>query len=158
MINITSITEELGRLTMTEALRRHIGPGRKFTADEAARAIDVQRRTIDSWLAGQSCPCFYKQLRLCAWLGEPFTCDLLAVAGQRAKAVEPGDGCPHRANAELASALSIVADALRDGRMDHHEEPVVFEAVKRVAIWSSGYVAARDPITKPLRAMPAVAE
>lgn len=152
MDDIRLISNELMREAIAEALGREIGPRRPMTDEQAADLLGVDVRTLQSWRLGETAPCLYKFIRLCRLFGEPFANEFLGHAGLRSEPVHEGDGCHFHANRRIVSAAFTFANALDDGHVDHVEERDLIQAVRDLIDFLPGFLAARDPKVRPIRA------
>lgn len=114
-----TITQANAQERLTRALRLFVGPGRPWSAPLLAETIEVDERTVRSWMEGHSTPCTYKLLRLAAVLGPVFTSHVLEPAGQAGRVLE-GDGeqaCTLTINAKASQLVATIAGHLEDGRL-----------------------------------------
>lgn len=153
MGDIRSITNDLLSEVIADALRRHVGPGRTYTYDQAALAVGVERRTMQSWVLGETPPQSHKLVRIFRWLGPDVANDVLGLAGLMTLPVQQPDGDEFALNEDMAALLFKLAWALKDdGRIDHQELaeiiPVARIAHARVGAW----LAEHDPKIRPLKA------
>lgn len=123
------ITNALLLQVSTEALRQHIGPHRQFSYYDVASGIDVDERTVESWVLGRSVPSLPHWLRLCSFINNnEFTNQFLRVAGfDGADKPEQRFVADSDMNATVAKLTSIMSDALADLRIDHMERVKVMK-------------------------------
>ena len=150
MTNLDSFDQEFAAGVVSDALRRHIGPGKAFTYAQAAEALGEDGRTIKSWCAGDTTPRTHSHLRLMCFLGVAYVNDLLRPAGYQAKPLDGGCGDDFKLNAGLAGALTVIAEALGDdatpGRIDHRERAAVLTAVRVAHSLTSKWLAVHSPV------------
>ena len=127
MTKTKDITNDLATEILADALRRRVGPGKKYGVDHVADATDIDRRTIDGWRKGESAPCFYKTLRLITVLGEGFRDEITAIAIDRSGAADPAQS----ATEILDVAKQLMERCFDDGKFCHrdaaHMVPILIE-------------------------------
>lgn len=70
------------RATVSLALRRRVGTGRRFTVDQLATAIGRGRRTVEGWLYGETAPRGEDLSRLIAFFEGDFANEILGGTGK----------------------------------------------------------------------------
>ncbi len=121
------ITSDLANEIFADALRRRVGPGKKFGVDVVSDATGIKRRTIDGWRQGDTAPCFYKTLQLITVLGQGFRDEITAVAIDRS-----GDADPAQSATEILDvAKQLLERCHDDGKFCHrdaaHMIPILIE-------------------------------
>ena len=82
MMNPALITHDIAAECFLDAFRRRVGLGRgKIAVAELADALDVQARTVAAWRDGETMPHWSHMLRVCAYFGPAFVCEILEPAG-----------------------------------------------------------------------------
>lgn len=145
VMNIRDITTDVVRARLSALLRRHVGRGMVYSVKDAAEIVDVDPRTLDSYVAGDRAPSLDTFLRLVLLPkgGAGILNEMLDLAGYVAQTTRPGDANPFHMNAELVGALRDLADMLADGRIDHTEDPKWQGAALDLAQKLIAHVAAR---------------
>lgn len=125
MLKIREITTDLVRQKLSRLLRKHVGRGMDMSVKDAADIIDVDPRTMQSYVEGERAPQLDAFIRmfLLPGAGTEIASEMMALAGYEVRPAETGDPCPFHINAELAGALQKLAGMLADGRIDHTEDP-----------------------------------
>ncbi len=102
--------------------RRHVGRGRPWQVRNLAAATGITERTLQSYLSGETEPCWAKLLLVARALGAEFMDALLApvnMGGVHVVIDSEADARLHMA--DMARHLSALADAMEDGMLDHRE-------------------------------------
>ncbi|MCW2242781.1 hypothetical protein [Azospirillum canadense] len=145
MLKVRDITTDLVKAKLSRLLRQRIGRGMTYSVKEAAEILDVDQRTMDSYVQGERAPQLDVFLRmfLLPEGGDRILNEMLALVGYQARPTEAGDPDVFRMNAELVSALRDLADMLADGRIDHTEDPIWQAKALDLAMKLIGHVNAR---------------
>lgn len=125
----------------TDALRLQVGLRRRYSVAALAAACDVPPRTIEAYQGGASVPGLDNWLRLAAVLPAAYAAAVLEPAGFRPLPLDVVGACDFSTAADLAAGMAAVAEALRDGRIDHVErarlKPVMAELAAALAAWAA---------------------
>ena len=125
MADPTLISHGIAAETFLDAFRRRVGlgPGKVSVAD-LADALEVQARTVKAWRDGETMPHWTHMLRVCAYFGPAFTCEILEPAGlggvERID-VPTAEADPAGIAADLVAAGNDLLQRLRAGRFDHRD-------------------------------------
>jgi transcriptional regulator with XRE-family HTH domain len=122
MTGLRAIGPEAVRGTLADSLRLLAGLGRLYSTAQLADAADIGESTLKSYLRGEATPGLDQFLRLAAVLPPSFASALTRLAGLEAVPVDPAPASLLQVNAEAAQLVAGLAEALRDGRLDHREE------------------------------------
>ena len=115
------ITHDTAAEAFLDAFRRRVGlgPGKLSVAD-LADALEVQARTVKAWRDGETLPQWTHLLRVCAFFGPSFTCEILAPAGLGGvERLDIPDADPEATVASLIAAAHDIMQRRRNGRLDH---------------------------------------
>lgn len=142
------ITNEICRGRFVETLRKFVGPGKQWSIEKSGDAIDADRRTMYTYLAGDNMPPLPKLLRMCSIFGPGFANPVLALAGL--------DGCfrtdPSQAvsdfelNADVSNLVGMLGKALRDKKIDHRERPLIGDEIRELICVMQEWLATNDPV------------
>tara|TARA_R110002072_G_scaffold100778_8_gene222039 strand:- start:3078 stop:3545 length:468 start_codon:yes stop_codon:yes gene_type:complete len=151
MLNSSQITQELIGNMVRDTLRKWVGgktAGKPYTFAELADLIGASQRTVENWVSGEvGAPDVSAFWRLCQVekMG-PHLLEsvLLAVTDRTSLPQSSEDGCTFELNAIVSAAMAVLGWALKDGRVDHTEQPHVIEAVKELHRQSGEYLAAHQ--------------
>ncbi len=144
MMKARDINTDVVRLRLSRLLRARIGRGMTYSVKEAAEILDIDPRTLDSYVSGDRAPQLDVMFRIFLLPdgGGKILNEMLDLVGFRALPEFPGDANIFRMNAELVDALHDLAEILADGRVDHMEEPVWREKALSLAMKLIGHVTA----------------
>ena len=145
MLKIREITTDLVRQKLGRLLRKRVGRGMELSVREAAEIIDVDPRTMQSYVEGERAPQLdtFLRMMLLPEVGQDIAAEMMGLVGYDVRPTEVGDACPFHINAELAGALRKLAEMLADGRIDHTEDPEWQAEALDVACKLIGHVNAR---------------
>ena len=106
----------------SDAIRKHVGRGRRFSARDVAYACGVKDRAIGNWFAGGNAPELPALLSLCRLLGPAFTSRVLAPASlggvERIEAVPIH---PLKIAEHMSGETTQLLECLADGRFCHRD-------------------------------------
>ena len=153
MDDCREITSEMMLTAVSGALWRHIGPRKTYSYEDAADAVGVETRTMQSWVLGETVPSCYRLIRLCRWLGPDFANDAVGLAGLMTLPVEAADGCEFALNEDIVGLLFKLAWAFaNDGKVDHQERAAILPLARIAHARIGAYLSDHDPNVKPLKA------
>lgn len=111
-----------GRAAFRNALALYVGRGRRHSVEIFCDATGISRDQMGRWLRGETEPRVSELLVVLDHLGPEFANELLRGAGLGgARRMEHGELRAHDTLADLAVGAAEMAEALRDGRLDHRE-------------------------------------
>jgi hypothetical protein len=121
MSKVKDITSDLAKEVFADALRLRCGPRKEYSVDALAEITGIDRRTIDSYRAGENTPALDKLLRFVAVFGEGFMAEIASPAKQVVGASDP---------AGTVTALSELTSELLhrihdDGKFCHRDAAVI---------------------------------
>lgn len=109
------------------------GRGRKFSVEELAEACTMSERTLRSYHQREAEPGLINFIALAAVLPPSFAGRVLAHAGLRVVPAEAEAGagvCDLTTSADVAKLMAGLAEALRDGKIDHVERAALAEEAR----------------------------
>ena len=125
MADITLLTHDIASEAFLDAFRRRVGMGAgKISVADLADALEVQARTVKAWRDGETMPHWSHMLRVVAYFGPAFTCEILEPAGLGGVehiAGPTAEADPAGVAADLIAAGNDVLQRLRAGRFDHRD-------------------------------------
>ena len=125
MADAALITHDIAAEAFLDAFRRRVGMGAgKVSVADLADALDVQARTVKAWRDGETMPHWCHMLRVLAYFGPAFTCEVLEPAGLGGVeriAVPTAQADPEGIAADLIAAGHDLLQRLRAGRFDHRD-------------------------------------
>lgn len=77
MKNYTKITAEDVKKDMSTILQRYIGPKADVSYKKAARELEVEERTLGSWIRGEKCINVLALIKLSLYLPTHFSLDVV---------------------------------------------------------------------------------
>ncbi|MCP4698066.1 MAG: helix-turn-helix transcriptional regulator [Gammaproteobacteria bacterium] len=108
---------------LTDAIRRFVGRGKKFTATELSEKTGIDERTINSWRHGESRPAYTKFMQVVAVLGPEFLNACLVDVGMSAGNVEADPMAPETASLDIDDfANEMMHRLLDDGQFCHRDK------------------------------------
>jgi len=123
---------------MAKLLCAHVGAGKTFTFDQASALTGISEAVIRMHARGETSPNSANFLAYLSGLGLPFSAQALAPLG--VIPVEITDIGHAEISADLAVMLADLAEALRDGRVDHLEKaalwPHALEVGRKLISWA----------------------
>ena len=150
VIKITNITSELLGNRLSRILRNHIGKGLRFSYCDASLILDVDKRTVESWVKGERTPNMEGFFRLCCLpeVGPLVAAEMFALIQLSVTEIIPEDASPHEVNSWLATTLADLSKKLEDGILDHTEEPefipLAMETSAKLAGWCASRVSKKE--------------
>jgi hypothetical protein len=142
MSNPILIAHDVAQDRLADALRLFIGFGRRYSVAAVAVGTGVPERTLQSYCSGQATPGLANLLTLMAFLPPEFTAMLIEPAGLAGvHRIDKTDPCHHTALAEALRTAAAVAEALRDGKVDHREQAEILPIARRTVTALQGYLA-----------------
>lgn len=133
MTDMAALSQDAVRQRLTRLLGAYVGQGKRYSVELLADTSENEPRTIKAYRAGETMATADKLLRILAVLPVAFAAELLAPCGLRVTRLDGDAPPPLDMNADLASLLAILAEALRDGRVDHREAPGLRTAALEMA-------------------------
>lgn len=125
------------RSAYRDALSLFVGRGKRFEIKDVAAATGMHPDTLCRALTGTSCPDWANTVALMAVLPVEFSEMILRPAGITGARRIDGEIHPSAVLSETADAVSALAAALADGRIDHTERPrVLKEATEAICALS----------------------
>ena len=123
MVNPALITHDIAAEAFLDAFRRRVGLGSgKVSVADLADALEVQARTVAAWRDGETMPNWEHVLRVCAFFGPAFACEILAPAGLGGvERVEVAAVDPEGTALDLVAAALDLLQRLHDGRFNHRD-------------------------------------
>lgn len=123
MMNPALITHDIAAEAFLDAFRRRVGLGRgKIAVAELADALDVQARTVAAWRDGETMPHWSHMLRVCAYFGPAFVCEILEPAGLGGvERVAVAEADPEGTALDLVAAALDLLQRLHDGRFGQRD-------------------------------------
>ena len=147
MLTMRQITTEACQQRCAEVLRDHIGPGKQYGYQAAADALGMERRTIESYVLGESLPTLPKLMRLFSLLGPAMANRILRLAGLDGSfRQEPEHVSDLDLNADASKLVADVAQALRDGRIDQRDRARYINDVRVLAQATQEWLAQNDGV------------
>lgn len=132
---------------LARVLRRHVGRNLTFEPHEVCEILDLDRRTLDSYLRGERTPGAPMLLRMFGLpeIGAAIAAEMLATVGLACfdAAPVPDGADPSAALAELASATALFAELQRDRRIGPDQAAELDRRLLALAQHLAGYVHAR---------------
>lgn len=122
MYNAPKITKELFADHFNRAFRSFVGVHRKYRPSDIAEDLNIDIRTVRSWMNDSNVPQATYLIQLCGYLGTDFTNRILSIIGQTG--VYQKDGDPITINelqSHLVNTTAIIATAMEDNIIDHKE-------------------------------------
>lgn len=145
MSDIRSIDNETLAAVVSAALYRVVGPKKRFSYEQAADAVCVEERTMQSWVLGQTPPQSHKLIRLCRWLGPDFANEVLGLAGLHTLLVEPPEGDEFKLNMSAAELCFELSQAFADdGKVDHIEQRRIVAIAKQLLPVLGSYISRHE--------------
>ncbi|TXL72536.1 hypothetical protein FHP25_24895 [Vineibacter terrae] len=118
--------EDVIRQRVADGLRLYVGTGRRYSMRAVGEATRIPEPTLKDYRSGAIVMPVSRFVQLAAVLPAGFADQVLAPAGlavlDRAGERAADD---HALAADVATALQGLAEALRDGRIDHRERAVL---------------------------------
>lgn len=142
MLNPEQITRNSCIERFTNVLREHVGPGKQFSTSAAAEKLNLQTRTMQSYLGGENLPPMTVLLQMFALFDTNFSNRILRIAGL--------DGCFRQdvqpvtdleLNAEAAAMVGELGRALRSGRINHRDRPEVLHEARTLRAELDNWIA-----------------
>lgn len=132
MMDASGISTDLSREAFTDALRRHVGHGKRWSVHGLAEETGLDARTVAAYRGGETAPSLANLLRLFAVLPPTFADDVLALSGLGGTKRVGGGGVDSLAlNASVTGLAALIAQHLSDdGRISHREEAEQEPAVR----------------------------
>lgn len=121
MTGLRAVSPDSVRETLADGLRLLVGHGRKYSVAQIADATGDGVSTIKSYLQGRQLPTADHLLRLIAVLGPGLGNGLFRLIGMELRVVDTDDASLLDVHADNAALCAAMAEALRDGRIDHME-------------------------------------
>lgn len=155
MLLISQITTEVCSQRFSSVLRDYIGPGKSYSYESAADALGMERRTIESYVLGESMPPLPKLMRIFALLGPAMANRILRLAGLDAAVRQ----CPEQVsdldlNADAGTLIAKIAYALQDGRIEPHERAAYIDDVRRLVVTAQEFLAQNDGVAEDTEVEP----
>ena len=114
-------------------LRRHVGRGRRWSADALAMESGLSESMVRQLMSGQRTPQGYTVALFYQILGTPFVNDMLAFSGHRgARPMQNSQACPDAVLAKATKAAANLAGFNADRvicKSEHHRNWSAFEEV-----------------------------
>lgn len=119
---MTEISQDAAAARFSAGLKLFVGRERLHSVEMVATAASVSVSAVEKYMCGQATPGLAALLRILAVMPESFANHLLELAGLSG-AYRMGDGnvIPAAALADQLDAASKLADALKDGNINHQE-------------------------------------
>lgn len=131
MSNPVNITKSVVEAHISASLRNYIGPQGKVSYANAASLLDVDQRTLESWVRGESAPSAHNLLRLFILLGPVFANHVLEISGLgKVERIEPEKLSDLALNAKVTESIAALGIALEDGHIDHIERAELIPLLK----------------------------
>jgi len=108
-LSAREITPAAVQLRLSHRLKQIIGPGRRFSLQEAARLADINPRTLKAYVDGSACPNVARYGRLLRAFGPEVGIELAMMLGWEPRASNPR--LPH--TEDLRSLRDATAQALQ---------------------------------------------
>lgn len=125
MVDPRTISSELCQETFTDAFRRHVGRGKRWSAGDLSETSGIDERTINGYQAGEVAPSLYRLLRIAAVLGPAFMSDVLAPAGMGGvERLDPEVSDAQAVARALVRQGGLVLDRLADGVFCHRDKAI----------------------------------
>ena len=131
------ISHDLAQEVVTDAIRRHVGRGKRFSVASLSEATGIDERTLKSYRAGDTCPALHFQLEIARCLGDDgpaFMNEILAIAElggverlERAKVDALGTA------GELSVVVTEILERLQDGKFCHRDQAQVGPLLRALA-------------------------
>lgn len=146
MADPTLITHDIAAEAFLDAFRRRVGLGAgKLSVADLADALEVQPRTVKAWRDGETMPHWSHMLRVLAYFGPAFTCEVLAPAGLggvERVAVPTAQADPEGIAAALIAVAHDIMQRSCTGRFDHRDraeiEHQLRELSRKSECWANG--------------------
>lgn len=122
MVNKPVIPQELAHRTFHDALSLFVGRGRRWSCAAISAATGIPKRTIESYVSGETAPSLANYQGLCSVLGQAFFAATVEHLPFEIRSNEPGDLEPSELLTEILSFASHLSRMLEDHRLDHREE------------------------------------
>lgn len=111
-----------GRAVFRDALALYVGRGRRHSVEVFADATGLSRDQLGRWLRAETEPRVSELMVVVDHLGPEFANELLRGAGMGgARRLDADELQAFDTLAELATGTASMAEALKDGRLDHRE-------------------------------------
>jgi len=146
MIDAHGISSDLSREAFTDALRRYVGHGKRWSVHALAEEAGLDARTVAAYRGGETAPSLANMLRLFAVLPPAFADEVLALSGlggvkrlqgERADSLE--------LNTNVTGLAAMIARHLSDDRrIDHTEEAEQEPAVRKLVEVCNGWLDRRQ--------------
>ena len=141
------ITIEFCRHHFTEVLRRYVGVGREFSVERAGDTLDIDRRTMHSYLLGENLPGLVKFFRMCVLFGPRFINGMLQFIGfGGCYRLEPQPVTDFELNGDVCALVGSLGKAFRNGRIDHRAQPEIIDAIRELVPVLQEWQALHDPV------------
>jgi len=125
--------EDVIRQRVADGLRLYVGSGRRYSTRAVVEATGIPEPTLKDYRSGAISMPVSRFVQLAAVLPAGFADQVVAPAGlavlDRTAARANDD---HALAADVASALQGLAEALRDGRIDHRERAALAPLAREI--------------------------
>lgn len=128
------VTSETYRSRVAAALLPLVGDRKAFSRAMLAGTSGQDDRTVKAHCLGEAGPGGHVLLTYMAVLPETFAAAVLDLAGISGVRRVEGGISPQAALAEIAEGTAALAEALADGRIDHHEIPHLLKELREAGL------------------------
>ncbi len=143
------ISHELAQRHFHRAFGMCVGMGRPYSAVFFSEISGICGRTIRAYQGGEATPGLGNYATIKKVLGPAFTNQMLSLSDQAgARWLAPIDPCGHTAVAQISARLHALADAMRDGRLDHIEKIEIAKQIRELITEMEGFVGGLDRDSK----------
>lgn len=130
MKNPPLVSHEAAAAAVRDALALYCGRGRRYTSPALEEPTGIPSRTLLSYQSGDACPPLHNFLSLACVLGPGFFNAALRDTPFEVRETGPDPVAPAETLAESCAFSASLAEALRDGRIDHRERPEILAHVR----------------------------
>ena len=142
MINTHGITSDLTTPHVSAGLGLYVGTGRRYSYGALSDAIGVDKRTIQAHAHGQCTPEVPHLLRYMAVLPDAFAGHVLGLIGISVSRDTDAETLgPSTIVVRMTARLSLLAEALEDGRIDHQERNELIREMSALTSELTAFVA-----------------
>jgi len=142
MLKAQEITKELIEERVGGALKKHVGRGMEYTADEFAAQNGAEERTVDSWRRKETAPHLFMWARAGAILPPTFSAELLDLMGlSGVREATGGSVHPSTLQISVCEMSAMLARHMVDGRQDHRERAEAEPAMRQLRAMIDAYLA-----------------
>ena len=147
MTDPTGLDSDVVRLRSAAAFGQHVGDDKPLSREMVVAATGFEPRTVKAHALGQTTPTLSAFLTYCDVLPVTYAASVLGLSGLVGLRKRDGSVLPGAVLAELAEGVSLLAEALADGRIDHRERPPLIAEMRRAIAAAESLVAQLEAVS-----------